>query len=629
MYTGPDFDVKDRIKQATDIVDLIGGYLPLRRQGANYVAHCPWHDDSRPSLQVNATRQSWVCWVCNIRGDVFEWVMRRESVEFFEALQILAERAGIELKRQQRKVEKGSPQDKQALFRAMAWAESQYHDCLLNESVAAPVREYLNERGVSAESIEAFQVGFAPLAWSWLVDRARRTEFSPEVLEACGLVSANQRGGWYERFRGRVLFPIRDTMNRPIAIGGRVVPGLYGEGEEPRGKYVNSPETRLYSKSDNLYGLSLVRDEVSKPDNRKLTIVEGYTDVIAAWQAGLRNVVACQGTAINERHIRLMRRFADSITLVLDGDDAGQKRANEILDLFVAQDVDLRILSLPEGLDPFDFLQTQGAEPFQKMVDGARDAIAHKISVVTRGVDLVHDSHAANQALEAILKTLAAAPVSNAATSTAKTLRLDQLVTRLARQFQLDRVQIKRRLTELRRSVRPATNTQAPDATVEKIDFAKLNLRESELIQLLICQPQLLDDAIEKVSPAQFSEGPLKLLYEHFDECFHTGKDVGYDALMLDLEDSARKMLVDFLFENAIAKQAALAEKNGGIEIDSKMQLESIVEAFNKMADEKGSRAEISRLHGRQLDDAEEASALEDLLRRTRLRQGLSAPTDG
>ena len=626
MYTGPDFDVKDRIKQASEIVDVVGGYLPLRRQGANFVAHCPWHDDSRPSLQVNQVRQSWVCWVCNFRGDVFDFVMRRESVEFFEAMQILAERAGIEIKKSGKKIVKGSPQDKQALFRAMAWAVSQYHDCLLNEAVAAPVRNYLADRNMSAESIKAFQVGFAPLAWSWLVDRARHTEFSPEVLEACGLVSANNSGGWYERFRGRVLFPISDTQNRPIALGGRIVPDLVPDDQQPKGKYYNSTETRLYSKSDNLYGLNLVRDEVAKKENRKLTIVEGYTDVVAAYQAGLRNVIACQGTAVNERHIRVMKRFADSITLVLDGDEAGQRRTNEILDLFVAQDVDLRILSLPEGSDPFDFIQKNGADAFQGLVDQADDAIAHKINQETRGVDLINDTHAANQALEAILKTLAQIPVGQFATSAAKSVRLDQLITRIARQFQLDRTQVKNRLNELRRTmskVRPTVNLDVPGQNQAGVDFKQLPLKESELLQLLIGNPELLDQAIENISPSQISEGPLRELYEVMNDCFHVGKDVGYNSLMLELEDLNLKSLVDYLHGVSSDKQSVLANMKNGIAIQPLAQLESIIESFNNMADASGTRSQISRLHGRQLDDDEEASALEELLKLARQRQGL------
>ena len=626
MYTGPDFDVKDRIKQASEIVDVVGGYLPLRRQGANFVAHCPWHDDSRPSLQVNQVRQSWVCWVCNFRGDVFDFVMRRESVEFFEAMQILAERAGIEIKKSGKKIVKGSPQDKQALFRAMAWAVSQYHDCLLNEAVAAPVRNYLADRNMSAESIKAFQVGFAPLAWSWLVDRARHTEFSPEVLEACGLVSANNSGGWYERFRGRVLFPISDTQNRPIALGGRIVPDLVPDDQQPKGKYYNSTETRLYSKSDNLYGLNLVRDEVAKKENRKLTIVEGYTDVVAAYQAGLRNVIACQGTAVNERHIRVMKRFADSITLVLDGDEAGQRRTNEILDLFVAQDVDLRILSLPEGSDPFDFIQKNGADAFQGLVDQADDAIAHKIKQETLGIDLINDTHAANKALESILKTLAQVSVGEVATSAAKSVRLDQLVTRLARQFQLDRSQVKNRLKEIRQTmskVRPTVNLDVPGQNQAGVDFKQLPLKESELLQLLIGKPELLDQAIENISPSQISEGPLRELYEVMNDCFHVGKDVGYNSLMLELEDLNLKSLVDYLHGVSSDKQSVLANMKNGIAIQPLAQLESIIESFNNMADASGTRSQISRLHGRQLDDDEEASALEELLKLARQRQGL------
>ena len=169
----------------------------------------------------------------------------------------------------------------------MAWAESEYHNCLMSSEAAIPVRQYLADRGITDESIEQFRIGFAPLAWSWLVDRSRNTEYSPQVLEACGLISANQSGNWYERFRGRVIFPILDTQQRAIAFGGRVIPGIYGNEEEPRGKYVNSPETRLFSKSQQLFGLNLyARDPIAR--ERKLTVVEGYTDVVAAWQAQCR-----------------------------------------------------------------------------------------------------------------------------------------------------------------------------------------------------------------------------------------------------------------------------------------------------------------------------------------------------
>ena len=615
MANYQDFEVKDRVKQATDIVDLIGGMIPLTQKGRDYIGLCPWHDDTRPSFTVNPVRQSFVCWVCDIRGDVFEFIKRIDGVEFYDALKMLAERAGIELKTNKAPVVKGSADDKSTLLKAMAWAEEQYHQCLLMNDAAAPVRDYLIERGITQDSIETFKIGFAPLAWSWLVDRARDTPYSPEILEACGLVLPNNRGGYYERFRGRVLFPIRDTLERPIAIGGRVVPSLYGEGEKiPPAKYVNSPETKLYSKSKNLYALNQCRGFIQKADKKNLVVVEGYTDVIAAWQAGLRNVVAACGTAINEQHLRVIKRFADTITLVLDGDEAGQKRTNEMLDLFVAHDVDLRILTLPEGLDPFDYLLENGAAPFQAMIDTAPDAIAHKVFKETQGVDLVLDTHRANQALENILKTIARTPAALLSQSAAKKMRHDQLIMRLARQFQLVPTQVQQRLVEIRNSLRPVSSQQPEFVANERIDYAKLNRNETELLQILIQAPSLLDTAIERVVPDDFQPGVLKNLYRIMEDFSHDGKEVGYEQLTLELENDQRlRAIVDYLYDEATKKKQAaeLTKSEFYTELDE--QLESVIEMFTNRREASGVQAKISQLHGGQLDADQEAKALMDL----------------
>ena len=624
----PDFDLKDRVKQATNIVDLIGSDMQLRRQGGNYVGLCPWHDDTKPSFQINEGRQSWACWVCADRGDAFSYVMKRDSLEFREALEYLADRAGIPMTKVQQNIPKGSVRDKNTLFRAMEWVQQQYHENLLKSADAAAVREYLTERGITDESIEQFKIGFAPLAWSWLVDRARSTEYSGEILEACNVAMANQRGGYYERFRGRVLFPIHNLQHKTIGFGGRVVPGIYGTEEEPKGKYVNTSETLLFTKSDNLYGLSQVYRDVQKV--RRLTIVEGYTDVIAAYQAGLRNTVAVLGTALNERHIKLIKRFADSVTLVLDGDEAGQKRTNQILDIFVAQDMDLRILSLPEGLDPFDYVQTQGADAFQSLVDAAPDALAHKINIETTGVDLINDTHAANNALENILKTIAQVPAKEIAKSAAKSLRQDQLLTRLARQFQTTREQVKGRLKELRNSTRPSRWNQNEDNGEDrKLDFNRFDLKEVELLELILNNPELADTAIERVSPEMFVAGPLREIFELLGEFFHDGTDANYQNVMLHLDDPDLKNVVEYLLEEATQKQQAFEEVNKGTNFNASGQLETVIQAFHRRTNEVDEAARISQLHGRKLDDSQEANALEELLRLTRQRQGITAPTDG
>ncbi len=245
------FDTKERVRQAIDIVELVGSYLQLRREGRNYKALCPWHDDTRPSLHINPERQSFKCWVCNVGGDIFSFTMKMENVEFPEALAMLAERAGIQLKPQRSGGPGGKDDEKRTLYQAMAWATEQFHQCLISTPEAEPARRYLAERKISTESIHRYRLGFAPDRWDWLLKQALTTEISAKTLETVGLIVPKQDGpGHYDRFRGRVLFPIHDLQGRPVAVGGRILPQL---ATDNAAKYVNSPETPLFSKSSMLY----------------------------------------------------------------------------------------------------------------------------------------------------------------------------------------------------------------------------------------------------------------------------------------------------------------------------------------------------------------------------------------
>lgn len=612
-----DFDTKERVKQATDLVQLMGSYLQLRRQGPVFVAHCPWHDDRKPSLQINPTRQTWACWVCNIRGDVFDFMMRREGVEFREALQMLADRAGITLRTVERTIQKGSPEDKQTLFKAMSWAAKQFHQCLLDSASADLAREYLQKRNINSASVERWQLGFAPLEWTWLLDRSRGTEFSPAVLEACGLMT--RRGttyeSWSERFRGRLIFPIVDSLGRHIAFGGRLVPGVFKPEDEPPGKYVNSPETRLFSKSDHLYGLNFAADAAAK--SRHLIVVEGYTDVIAADQAGMREVVAALGTAVGQRHIRVMKRYADRVTMVLDGDVAGQKRTSEILDLFVAENIDLRILTLPEGLDPFDFFQTQGAEPFREQVARAPDALEHRILCETKGLDLIQQTHEAQRALDRILQTLAQVPQSISQTQASVRIRQDQLLMRLARQFQIDRKQLQQRLQELQTKVPSYGNAEevSPQQS-DAVLLAKLQTRESELLQLVLIDSTLMDLVIERISLDQFEPGPLRRIFEIMSDAFHQAQDFSFEGLMLLLEDPELKNLLVLLDDQSREKQL----KTGW---DSQWQLQQVIKHFDESHLDRSNHQVINRLEQKHYDDLQEVEALQRLFDQMKERKGI------
>ena len=287
-----------------------------------------------------------------------------------------------------------------------------------------------------------------------------------------------------------MIFPIRDTQDRPVAFGGRILPDF---ADDKAAKYVNSRETRLFSKGQQLYGLNVVRDAVTK--KRHALVVEGYTDVIVAFQFGVDNVVAVLGTALGAGHIRLLRRFADVITLVLDGDEAGQRRTNEVLELFVAHQLDLRIVTLPGGLDPCDYLMQNGLEDFEQRIVQAPDALDHKITSHTDGVDLSRDTHRANRALEEILTTLAKSPGGGVDAGQTR-LRQQQVLSRLSREFRVDEAELRTRLRSLRRApARSARGEGNPAA-----DKAPgLDTWERNLFELLTQRPELAVEAVRSI----------------------------------------------------------------------------------------------------------------------------------
>lgn len=618
-----DQDFKEQVRQATDIVELVGSFLQLRRQGSGYVAICPWHDDSHPSLQVNPKRQSWKCWVCDIGGDAFSFVMQHERIGFREALELLADKAGIVPPQAARpRAEPGSPDDKRTLYQAARWAEEQFHRCLLQDGAAQPAREYLRERGITDESIQQFQLGFSPPDWTWLLSRARQ-RFSPQVLTAAGLCGRSETSGkYYDRFRGRLMFPIRDAQDKTIAFGGRILPT---QTDQKGAKYVNSPDTRLFLKNEHLYGLNLARHALVK--DREIVVVEGYTDTIMAHQVGVGNVVAVLGTALGENHIRLLKRFADRITLVLDGDEAGQRRTNEILELFVAAQVDLRILTLPAQLDPCDFLLQQGGDAFRQMLGEAMDALEHKVRIATQGIDLVRDTHRANQALEEILGTMARAPKLRAEVAGQARLREHQILARLARHFGVADDQLRTRLGELRRksSSRPAARSEkkpveqpaAPAPHVRDMDP-----RDIELLEVLVLHPEYVGLAISAIDVGQLHSPPARKIFHTIHWLHDEQRTPDFGNVLTALEDPAMKNIWVEVDERAQAKAPEAQE-------DARQRLQGLIDDYHYFREKRRRQHMEAALQEKKLNEEEELDALQMLIAQERSRRGISGPKEG
>jgi DNA primase len=555
--------------------------------------------------------------------------MKTEGVEFPEALAMLADRAGIKLEKPGRGENQAAAPDaaaapggldKRTLYKAMAWAQQQYHDCLLTGAEAEPARKYLQERGITAASSEQFQLGFSPPQRDWILHCAGGSPERARILEAVGVLARPAGGGsLYDRFKGRLLFSIRDAQGRPVGFGGRVLPGISDAGPA---KYVNSPETPLFAKSHLLYGLDAARETIRK--GRTAMVMEGYTDCIIAHQHGFSSAVAVLGTALGDAHIRLLKRFADRIVLVLDGDEAGQRRAKEVLEMFVARQVDLRILILPDGLDPCDFLQQRGAAAFAELLEKETvDALSHAFRTETRGIDLQGDINGAGQALERLVAIVAKAPRLAHGTSSAGRLREQQILQQLAFMFRVDESEVRRHLTALR-GRRQGKAAPSPTAAGEETSWRpaeKIEACERELLGLLLGRPEHWPLVSSRVRAEHFLSPLGRRIYETSCRLMQSGIVPDFDRLMLEFDDPIIKNLLVELDEQERSKESRMGEPTA--------LLEELIKTLYQQEAQRQRPGQIVALREGRLDPSQENALLESILRQERSRQGISEPTDG
>ncbi|MFN9712891.1 MAG: DNA primase [Planctomycetota bacterium] len=630
MAVAFDNDTRERVRLAIPIVDLIGSYVDVRRQGRGFVARCPFHDDRRPSLQINPERQTWKCFVCDIGGDAFSFVMQKEGVTFPEALRLLADRAGIVIE-ERKGYRKEDIDTKRSLYHAVQWAVEQYHQCFLHAPEASEARRYVENRGIQSKSVERFQIGFAPESWSWLVDRGVSASIGADVLESVGLLAKNERGARYDRFRNRVLFPIRDPQGRPIALGGRVLPGAPSDSA----KYINCNETRLYQKNQQLYGLDQARDRMVK--TRQAIVMEGYTDVIMAFQSGIEHAVACCGTALGENHIQLLKRYCDCVVLLLDGDEAGQRRTAEILELFLAQQMDLRILTLPDNLDPCDYLMQHGGSSLESLISEAVDALEFKIRAVCRGFDPLLDTHRATAALESILQSMSRIP--NRSATDASPLRQDQILARLSRQFGIGQQEIKQRLDAIRagaarrqqfREQLAATErnsvSESGPATGDQVSgtpprYGELVPLELELFEIMVLHPDLAPIAIERVPPELLVSATSKCLFALYVELDLAGQALDFDNVLASTVDPHVQSVLVSVEEHASQKAAKAL-------LTAEERLHALCERWSGTSEAAFQRSQIRALEQKGLDAQAEVDALSDFLNQARIRHGIVPAED-
>jgi len=551
-------DFKELVRSRTDIVQLIGERVSLesRKGGREYAGLCPFHDDHNPSLKVDPDRQSYKCWVCDEGGDCFSFVQKTENVSFREALEMLALRAHLEIPRRSGKGQSDGTAGRNQLYEILAWAENEFHVALRTSSEGEAARNYLmKERGFSDETINRFRLGYHPPEWEFLQRRARGKYTPAQLLAARLIVERPNSSGYYDCFVDRVLFPIHDASARTVAFGGRVLPG---RDQQNTAKYINSADSPVFSKNKLVYGLDAARPAIVAAGSAIVT--EGYTDCILAHQHGITNVVGTLGTALTENHVTVLKRFTRTVVLVYDGDAAGRNAAERSLAKFLAQDVDLRILTLPAPLDPADFLAQHGADAFRQLVQEAVEAWEYKLRlcIEQHGFGSID---ARKAVLDQMLELIAQAP------RLAGSDRENLILSRLAHRVGLSEQAVRKSLKEIRRKAsgaprgdrralaaggeeaRPTRFFSGPNGRPSRDD-----LMESELLEIVFAQPSVVEEIRRDVSPDEIQNIHLRQLLQQCFDLSEQGIEPAYERLTARLEDSTLKRLAVLIDEQSRAK---------------------------------------------------------------------------
>ncbi len=549
----------DRVKQQADIVRVIGEYVRLKKAGQNFTGLCPFHQEKTPSFSVHATKQFYHCFGCGKSGDVFKFVMEMDKSTFPEAVQTVATKCGIAIPkpRERSPEERRENQQRSVLVEIQREAAAFFSRALNNTPEGKVARAYLEDRGLDAEAIARFGLGYAPSSGDALL-RHLKTKSPEKLLESSGLFSRDQSGRLYDRFRRRIIFPIANESGKVIAFGGRAL----GD-ENP--KYLNSPETPIYTKSSVLYHLDRAKDAIRRNDFAIL--VEGYMDTIAVARSGVTNVVASCGTSLAEGQIKLLGRFSRRVVVNYDPDTAGQAATERSLTLLLEKEFDVRVLALPAGADPDKFIKEQGAENYAKRL---REAPSYFDYLIARARAMPRTSPEEKlAALNFLMPYAQRVPSSllrsEIASKIASELRVEEPVLREA---------LRRAVSERRSEVK--TKPELMRAAVRPV--------ERRLMQMLVEAEGFRQQLASRIREAQCHKGlETERIFEILIDAAHTGAHPDPASLAESLPERDRALLFEILFEPAQEPRWEEAE-SCLIELECRRMEEKLTELGRRIA---------------------------------------------
>ncbi len=572
----PDDQVEE-VRARSDIVAVIGEHIPLRRAGKDYRALCPFHEEKTPSFYVVPAKGFYKCFGCGESGDVFSFVMKRMGLDFTEAVKYAGRKAGVAVREVKARPEYQDPN--RPLYEANAFAREYYRDQLADQDTGRLARDYLRERGIDADTAEEFGIGFAPDEWRGLRTAAARHGIDDAILLDAGLVTTSERSEEpYDRFRSRIIFPIEGLTGKVIAFGGR----LFGPGKGA--KYLNSPETPVYRKGEELYGLNRARHEIRKEG--AVLLVEGYTDVVSLVAHEVGNVVASLGTALTSVQARLLARFASKAFLLYDSDMAGLRATFRAADVLLGAGIHPSVVTLPGGEDPDSVARREGREALMGYVEDAVDVLDRKLQILT-GRDRLSSIDGIRDAVDRLLPTLRA--------TTDPALR-DIYISRVAAETGVRRETLEEEIA--RTPAMPGGGSvPAPQPRVRRVRKPLMGA-ERQLLQVLVNDRRLIDRASEAVGPEDFVHPANRAIFRALTEnpeldrapeemeaiaagrlaaLLAGSEEVGHAARVLD--DSARRMRGAPLAERARELREAIARE---LDQERKRQLISELEELQR-----------------------------------------------
>jgi DNA primase len=493
----------ERVKQAADIVEVISAHTDLRRQGARYTGLCPFHDERTPSFSVEPQEKLYHCFGCGVGGDVIKFVEEKEGLNFTEAVEVLADRYGVELEREQEDPRaEAKRQRRRRLEQLLDRSAAFYGNYLWESSEAEKAREYLAGRGLGEEVLRAFGVGYAPSAWDTILVRGQQAGFSVEEMRSVGLAQRGRSGGEYDRFRERIMFPICDRRGRVLGFGGRAMRADQGA------KYVNTAETDFFHKSQILYGVDRAKAAIAKAG--RAVVVEGYTDVLALHQAGLEEAVGVMGTAITGEQVAALSGMVEEVVLALDADSAGQEAMLRAQRVAAGRRMRLRVAAMPPGEDPAEMMAEEGGpERFRALVDEAEELTAFQVRLVLDRTDVS----------KPVERDRALAEVAPVLAGMGETASRDDLVRRVAERLDLEPAMVMGRVVaatpatgggeEAAASARQGTARQ-PQQQRRPAELTSRERRERVLLAMCIAIPAEGKEYLARLTEAHLSPTGLR-----------------------------------------------------------------------------------------------------------------------